>query len=336
MLNDFSLPSSFPCGPYQESWYLALVDAQEKLGFHLRFSGLSSSNGFRESAQVSAILFRKETGAGLPIALKEVFDLKKAVSEDGGKKIRVGACEFSDDRTKGRVQSKGNTVEWDLTISKRRSEDIGFNLVPAPFRLSKFSPGVRLTSRPDLVVQGWVSLNGDRAEVRDTAGAQNFLTGLRSCQSWITVQCDTFENDQGVPVSFVFAGAEFKNRILGIFPSPTISSLHLVYAGKTYNFDSAREAIRVKSHRTLNTWTIEAERGDLTFRASSTFKHKDFAGWTQEDTRGAVIYGAISVFADLEVQVYREGKLQVALKAPHRAVIETFSRKKNPYVPHLI
>lgn len=327
--------TSFPSGPYQESWHLSWVDPSTQKALELRFSVLISNNGFRRIAEAWGAFFHKVPGKETTkVALKETFDLKHFTIASNKEGFQLGSCEFTNETTRGKIQSKGQTIEWDLTMSPR--ETASFDLVPSALRKARLVRNVIITPQPDLQFQGKIRINGTEHVLQSALGMQGHQYGQRSSHSWIIGHCNSFKNEQGASVPFVFEGISLKAHLIAGIPSPTISSFYFLYGGKKHHFNTVRDAVRLKSHHTLSNWTLQAERGDLLFRAHAGFEHKDFAGWTHEDTDGSLVYGASSKFSRLEIHVYQRGKLETALHADQCAYVEICSRKKNPYVPILL
>ena len=325
----------FPEGPYQESWYLSLRDPVTLRALDLRFSLLISNNGFRRVAETWGVFFQKTPGKDTSkLALKETFDLKNfstALNKEG---FQIGDCAFSSNATRGKVQSKGQSIEWDLTMSPR--QNVSFDLVPGSLRKTGLVRNMILTPQPDLSFDGVVRVNGEEFRFKGATGMQGHQSGARNIHSSIAGHCNCFINEQGVPVPFVFDGVSLRSLLFAGIPGPRVSSFYFLYQGKQHYFNSVRDMVRLKSKHSLNDWIFQAERGDLMFRGHATVEHKDFAGLTLEDTNGSLIYFATSKFSNLEIHVYNRGKLETALRGDQTAAIEISSRKKNPYVPLLV
>ena len=92
----------------------------------------------------------------------------------------------------------------------------------------------------------------------------------------------------------------------------------------------------MKSKYTLNEWTFRADRGPLSFHGHVKAEHKDFVGLTYEDTNGSLLYATQCLLSNVEIHVYRAGKLEATFIARGTAAFEVVSREKNPYVDFLI
>jgi hypothetical protein len=320
-------------GPFQEVWYLKMNDPAAQRALWLRFTLLVSDNGFRRIAETWAIHFQRQASREVgKLALKQTYGIEAYSAVDGG--IRIGESEFRDDRTRGKVSSKGRSIEWDLAIAPARA--LSFDLVPPALSRSGLVKNSVVTVGEDLRFTGTVRVDGGESfEFQAAPGMQGHLSGPRNGHSWVWGHCNTFRTDSGAPADFVFEGISARSR-LGPLPSPKLSAFFFSYQGRDYAFNSLWDAVRLRSRNSLLEWTFAAERGELCFRGSARAEHKDFAGLTYEDTDGSLLYCANSKLSDVGVHVYRRGKLEASFQSDGAAAFEVVSRQKNPYVPLLI
>src|SRR5438874_1940451 len=101
---------------FHKNWYLKLNDPLTQRALWLRFTLLSSGNGFKRIAETWAVFFQKSPNREIKkIALKQTYDIK-AFSSPEKADIRIGDCELLEKSTKGIIQSKGSSIEWDLSF----------------------------------------------------------------------------------------------------------------------------------------------------------------------------------------------------------------------------
>jgi len=327
-------------GGYQEVWYLKLNDPDAQRAMWLRFTLLQSDNGFKRAAEVWAIVFhRKDSKDVSKLALKQTQDIRAFSSspspsqEDADSSFRIGDCEFGHGYTRGQIQSKGRTIKWDLKFVP--SQTASFNFVPESLARTGIVKNRVFTPHSDLRFTGTSEVDGERHEWKAVPGMQGHLAGPKNGHSWVWGHCNSFFNEQGHPVPFVFEGLSARSR-LGPVPSPQLSALFFIYQGKEYRFNSLWDAVRCRSQHSLTEWKFSAERGDLLFRGHAGAEHRDFAGITYEDTDGSLLFCANSKLSEMQVVVYRRGKLEATFNSSGTAAFEVVSRHKNPYVPLLI
>lgn len=329
-----------PIPTYQETWYLNLNHPIENRALSLKFSILISANGFRRTAEVTALYFdkaiNKET---LKIALRQRHEID-AFSFSDRDGIRIGECKLTEGRTTGRLQSKGHTLTWDFQLTPRPTTSLPhsshYELIPAPLKRAGFVRNSVFTTDTDLIFTGTCELDGKPLHWDHCPGMQGHQNGSRNGHSWIWGHCNSFTDEQGVPTHFVFEGLSTRTQWLGAIPFPKVTTLFFQYQGKPYFFNSLRDALRLRSRNTLTEWNFQADRNDLSFRGRLSAQYKDFAGITLEDTNGSLIYCSNTQVAEITLFVYRSGKLEATLHSTGGAAFEIASREKNPYIPQLI
>lgn len=338
-----ALKNSKPNSIFQKVWYLKFNDPSTQKALWLRFNLLSSRNGFNRVAETWAVYFEKNSKNReiKKVALRQRHEMTTASSQDLASEqnttIRIGECELSTQlaqgHTKGSVQSKGNSIEWDLTfITGRKSS---FQSIPKFFARTNLVKNSITTPNEELFFSGTTTVNGEVTHWKDALGMLGFMQGSQSGDSWIWGHCNTFVNPQGKPVPFVFEGLSMKAK-LGPLVTPALPSFYFSYQDQDYTFNSLRDSLQIRSKSTLNEWEFRVDRGELSFRGQIQATHKDFVGLTFEDTNGSLLYCANSKLADMKIFVYRKGKLETTLTADGTAAFEIVSRDKNPYVPLLI
>lgn len=323
-------------GAFQEVWYLKVNDPSANRALWLRVTLLISANGFRRVAETWAIHFQRSSSSSKEVsklALKQTHDLK-SFGYDADGTIRVAGCEFGPRHTRGQITSKGKTIAWDLEI--QTGHDVRFNLVPETLSRTGLVRNTAITVAEDLRFSGTTRIDGTESQWTNAAGMQAHLSGTKNGHSWVWGHCNLFVDAQGRPVPFLFEGLSAKARLVGSLPSPRLSTFFFHYDGKAYHFNSLWDALRVKSRSTLTEWQFQADRGDLSFRGKAQAELKDFAGLTYEDTNGSLLYCANSKLSNLEIHVYRRGKLENTFYSHGTAAFEVVTRQKNPYVPLLI
>lgn len=322
-----------PLRPRHQMWLLRLNDSETQTGLWLRFSILLSRNGFRQLAEVRAILFHKDTNQSTQkTVVKQTFDIQAFRESEAGV-IRIGNCELSAHHCRGKVESKQNSMEWELTFNS--PQKLSFNAIPEILKRFKLIQRSMDTVDENLVFSGSTKVNGERITWKEAPGILRKTEGPQIGYSWVWGQSNLFTNEMGQPVPFIFEGFSGRTR-LGPFLSPRLSSFYFYYEGKPYVFNTLRDSFAVKSNPALNEWSFQVDRGDLSFRGQIRAEHKDFAGMALEDTDGSYLYCNTTNLSDLRILVYRRGKLEATLVSTGNASFDVASPEKNPYVPILV
>ncbi|MBC7690473.1 MAG: hypothetical protein H7222_01780 [Methylotenera sp.] len=319
---------------FQETWYLKLNDLKGQRALWIRFHILLSRNGFRKVAETWCVLFqRMENREIQKTALKQSFDISRFSSQkiDGRTVIQIGDCVLGANFTKGMIQSKGKTIEWDFKFEPIQASK--FELLPEYLAKMKMVRTAAATVGGDLRFDGTIQVDSAKISVENAVGMQAHLAGPKSAHSWAWGHCSSFVNEQKQPVPFVFEGLSIRGRIATYLKSPRLSTFYFLYQGKSYEFNRLWDTLRTRSENTLTDWEFQADRGDISFRGHVTAQLRDFVGMTYEDTDGSLLYCAASKLSDMTIWVYRRGKLETTLKSQGSTAFEVTSRTKNPYVP---
>jgi len=322
---------------FHEGWFLKLNDRSGTQALWLRFTTLVTHNGFQRIAETWAVFFQRAPGREITkSALRQRYPIS-AFSRDPSaidSSVRVADCLLSRNGSRGSVQFKGRAIQWDLRLQDVHEKSICF--VPESLKRLGIIKNDYWTLSENLHANGTVTVDGTVYEFKDSTAMLAHISGPKSGHSWVWGQANSFVDDKGQAVPFVFEGITAKSRLPGSLNSPRMSSFYFFYRGQHYQFSSVWDALHLKSKSTITEWNFQADRGDLSFRGTVKAEHKDFAGLTYEDTDGSLLYCANSKLSTMTVHVYRRGKLEATLVANGTAAFEVVSRRKNPYIKTLI
>jgi len=326
---------------FQEVWFLKLNDRLGQNALWLRFTILVTKNGFQKMAETWAIFFHRENNKEISkTAAKQSFNIQSfeplsgREGRAGSAGIRVENCQLTPNMTRGQVTSKGKSIQWDLAIHTVQNHPV--SLLPDTVRKLGLVNNEAWTISEEMLFTGKVTVNGVNYEFANAPGIQGHWSGVRSAHSWVWGQSNSFQNEQGDPVPFIFEGLTSRPRLRGNLAGPRLSSFYFFYRGQHYLFNSLWDAFHLKSQSSITEWKFQADRGELSFRGVARADHKDFAGITFEDTDSSVLYCANSKLSNMSIHVYRRGKLEATFLSNGTAAFEVVSREKNPYVQALI
>lgn len=315
-------------------WYAKFTDPQG-YGLWIRFTFLATSNQFRQVAECWAIFFqRSPNGDVVKTAFKQSQDLKTFFNSPQTDGIQMGECQLTSHQCKGRLQSQGRTIQWNLQMTP--AQDLQFNLVPESLSRSGMIKTQIMTLGEDLRATGFVEVDGKKFLFEKSSAMQGRISGPRTGYSWAWGHCNFFVNERQEPTPIVFEGLSARARLTGPLISPQLSSFFFFYEGQAYHFNTLWSSIRIRSKSNLTAWNFQADRGELSFRGHIQAEYRDFAGLIYEDTDGSLLYCHGSNLCHMTLLIYRNGKLESTLTSPGTTSFETVTRTKNPYVPMLI
>lgn len=336
---------------FYENWAYKVTDPQSQQSLWIRFTVLSSANGFRRASECWVIYAQKNSelnhGETEKVLLKKGYDIREFsvshpensfysenieqdVSNEGGH-LNIGENGFSTTKLWGKLRSKGKTAEWDFEIKPRT--EMAFNYVPpvtqktSLIRSSFFNPGM------DFIFNGTSTIKGRKIEWKDCPGTLVRSSGCHYPKSWAFAHCNSFLSDDGEPESAVFSGLTSDFFFAKPIPLPRMNSFYFFYKGKHYSFNSVWDSVRARSTPSLAEWSFRVDRDQMSFRGELTTEMKDFCGYAFEDTNGTLLYSSHSNLTDMKLHVYQNDKLEKTLTAKNSATFEMVSRKKSPYIP---
>ncbi len=317
---------------FQEVWYLKFNIPNTQSALWLRFTLLSSSNQFRQVAELWGIYFDHQNGATSKLALKQTFAMSAASFDPPV--IKIGQSTLSNQATDGVIQSRGKSIAWSLKTTQRSVASC--NLVPKPLSQLKLVKNTVESVYEDLLFSGWIEIDGNRIEIDKALGMQAHLAGPKNGHNWVWAHCNSFTDEKNHLKDFVFEGLAARARLPGGLPTPTITSLYFWYQGKPYFFSTPTDWFRCHQKLKPNCWEIQAERGKLRFQGTIEFELRDFAGVTYEDTDGSLLYCSNSKLSNARFSVYENGRLIENFVSKRSAALEIVSREKNLYTPLLV
>ena len=321
--------------PFQEVWFFKLNHPTRPQALWLRWTLLTSENGFRKTAEVWAILFNRTESETQKTALKQSFEISQFLVKPGGS-IQIGSSELAPTSTVGKVEGMGKTLSWNLQFKPRTETTVSFSLVPEALQRAGIAKNEAIAVHEDLLATGTCELNGVRFEWDHAVAMLGHITGPRNGHSWVWAHCNQFQDESGKPSDVLFDGITGRARVPVIGKTPALSTFLFRYRGDVYRFDTVWDALRARSVLSTMGWSFQADRGDLSFRGQIRSEARDFAGVTYEDTDGTFLYCSNTKLAAMDLQIYRSGKLEASYRSPHGAAFEIVSRSKNPYVPLMI
>lgn len=321
-------------GGFQEIWHLKVNDPENQRAFWVRFVLMASRNGFRRVSEVWGVYFQRGANKEVfKVALKQSHDLNSFSALDSSG-VRIGECELTSQGSRGSIQSKGHTLRWNLSF--RSAREVSCEFIPEPLRKTKLVRIALTTEHEDLRCTGKVQVDGEEISIQDAPAMQGHIRGSGVPRSWVWGHCNSFVDEKGEMADFIFEGLTARTQLVGPLTTPKLSSFFFWYKGQPHRFNGMWDLMHLRSENTLTEWKFQADRGDLSFRGQVKAEHRDFAGLTYEDTNGSLLYCADTKLADMQVHVYRKGKLEATFLSKGSASFEIASRNRSPYVHLLI
>jgi len=323
---------------FTEEWYFKLNDPDSGTALYLRCPILIGHQGFRKTAETWGVFFSRnpQTGEVSKFALKRAYELSDFDSQRGAhcETFRIGPCEFSDDGTRGVIETKDRVLKWNLKI--RRAELPTFEFAPQSALRLGLVRTQAVTAGQNLLFTGTFSINDQEYEVVDAPGAQGHVSGPSLRTSWVWGHCNHFVDTKGQKQDLIFEGLTGRVSSFGKRFLPQFSSYLFVYRGERYEFNTWMDLVRLRSSHSHTEWIFQADRKGISFRGHMRAGLRDMAGLTMEDSNDTFVYATVSLVTDMNLLIYRDGKLEGNFQSQGHAALEIVERTKSPYVPFLV
>lgn len=323
--------------PILDIHWLRVQIPEERASLFLRGSLLKTSNGFKKNAELSASFTRKTTTGELSRAfLKRQYDFRE-VEFDGARMsgIRTGNILLGPSRWSGEIKSTEASMAWDLKAEKLNpssatNSDL-FSILGTQHRHLIGHPYQSEVLSPHLLLSGTVQVNETTYRLNNAHAISGRSFGTKELTPSYSLSCRSLNIDQKSTDSFVFLQS-FKFKLGGLLPIKSMISGYIRYDGQTYQLNRLWDLLRSRSHLESNRSEFQLDAGPIAFKIQVDSKIKDFSGYRYENTDGNLLYCSDTESADLNVLVYRKGKLEATLRSNGQASVEMISTQKNPYV----
>ena len=300
----------------------------------LRWTLLTSENGFRKTAEVWAILFNRTESETQKTALKQSFEISQFLVKPG-EAFKSGLRNSLPLRRWARSRAWAKRLVGTSSSSRARNLRSRFPWYQKPCR----EQGSPKTKRLRCMRTCW-----QPAPASSTESASSGITRLRC---WAISRAPETDTPGSGPTAISFRMSPANQAMSCLTGSPaeraSLSSARhrrsaplFRYRGDVYRFDTVWDALRARSVLSTMGWSFQADRGDLSFRGQIRSEARDFAGVTYEDTDGTFLYCSNTKLAAMDLQIYRAAGWKASYRSPHGAAFEIVSRSKNPYVPLMI
>ena len=217
---------------FQKSWYLKLNDPTANRALWLRFNFLFSTNGFKKMGETWAIFFYRDSALEVKkMSIKQIFEALPP-PDLNSPQVKIGECELDDHQTRGTIQSKGHQVQWDLKIEK--GLPASFNVFPEVLLKTGMIQSTLFTPYEELFFTGTLQIGNQEPVVWNrTPGMQSSTFGPKYPRAWAWSHCNSFSDDQGNPVRFLFEGVAMRTHF-GPVTGPALSSFYFHYCDQAY------------------------------------------------------------------------------------------------------
>jgi hypothetical protein len=286
--------------PRYEVWFLTLNHRASQRGFWFRYtveSPVASTHKAKPGAALWAAAFWRMS-PDLNFGIRRDCSIDQ-FSFDGRQEfnLKIGDGLFSSSRAKGRVQSDGHTIEWDLTYEP--CETTHHHVSRTLVRLARPSSFV-CSPNLDTRFSGTIVVDGETVVLEDEPGCQSHLWGRKHVDEWVWVHSNAFEKHPGT----VFEGLAARPRRAGQM-LPPIQSLYLRHAGEEHRFVRLRLAEQWQRKLGMGYWSFSAMNTRVYIEGAAQCRLRDMLQAEYTDPDGEPLYCINSEVANLRIRVFR-------------------------------
>jgi hypothetical protein len=294
---------------HYEVYYLTLTDPATGVGIWIRYTMLAPLGSQEPTCALWFAAMDPRPGARPVLARKQTFPIAELQAGRSPFELSVAGATLSDGKMAGGLDD----VRWDLRwqAAPRPYEPIN----PGLGRLG-LAKTVFVVPHADVVIEGHITLDGQRLELTGVRGGQSHLWGSEHAESWAWAHCNDLRSSAGSPAAGAFfdgvsALVHRFGRTLG--PNTPIVGC---FDGRPFESTSPRRLLANSSRFDLDGWRFEAIDRSRKLVGHIQPVREQLVGVTYQDPDGreAYCYNSETASARLEVQE-RVGRAWRAVEA---------------------
>lgn len=301
-----------PCSTrgHVESWFLKANDPQSRRALWLKWTVWAGDRAPRKAvAEAWAVAFSTARGH---VATKTSVPFERASFDRHVIGACVDGCTLSSRAARGRVESGGRSIAYDLTIDPRQAP---YRLYPSRWMYTGPIPSQKtLTPVPDARITGHVLVDGERWDLQAWPGMIGHNWGRHS-ELYVWGQCNCW--DDGADV--VFEGAAARVRVAGVL-LPLRTTLMIRHQGTTYPLTDLTSVMHNEGKLSARRWQFRGAGKRVAVRGEMWEQTDDFVGLFYTNPDGATLHCLNSKIAHAELSLSLEGRAPRMLRSTRAAL----------------
>lgn len=174
-----------------EAWFLTFTEPITGRGYWIRSTYLAPRKG-SASAGVWFAQF-DPADPGRTFGLHRRSDAWSISTEEFD--VRIQGTFMASGLAEGSIEVGGRSVSWKLEYPTGGDT---YQLLPPALYRGQVAPTKPLSPNVDTRVSGWISVDGERAQIDRAPGQQGHLWGERHALRWAWAQCGDFMDEEAV------------------------------------------------------------------------------------------------------------------------------------------
>jgi hypothetical protein len=309
-----------------ESWFLKANDPRQRRALLLRWTIWAGDHApDRALAETWAVAYG---AAGGPVATKTSVPFERASFAAGALGAEVDGCRLSPESARGRVESGGRSIAYDLHLESR---DPPIVHLPARWMYAPAFPFQKLASlMPNIRVRGTATVQGETWALQAWPGMVGHTWGHAHTEPYAWGHCNAWDAAEPPDGEVVLEG--FTARAVALLPP--VTSLSLRVAGESFPLNGFSSLAQNAGSITPRRWSFRGfrpQRPRVEVAGEMWADTDDFAGLFFHQPDGSECLCLSSMLARAEITLSIAGRpprtlrseraaLELATSDPHHGV----------------
>ncbi len=297
---------------HYESWFLRANHRTRNVAFWIRYT-IFAPHGRPQDAigELWAIHFDGERR--LIRAAKSEIPVSDCTFAPRGLDVRVGGATLKAGELRGSA-SGAHSIRWMLEY---RGGGTPMIFLPEPTYAARLPKAKALCTRPQVVFDGTLEVDGELIAIDGWVGSENHNWGSKHTDTYAWGQVVGFDD---APEAFLeCVTARLK---LGPFWTPPMTIVCLRFGGRDYKLNSGLQMLRAKGAWKDFDWHFDSAESGVRIHGRIHAAPEDFVSLTYYNPPGGTHTCLNSKLAACEVTLERAGEPPVTLTTRHRAAFE--------------
>jgi hypothetical protein len=297
---------------HYESWFLRANHPTRRVAFWIRYT-IFAPHGRPQDAigELWAIHFDGERQRIR--AAKSEVPVGDCCFATRGLDVRIGSATLEAGALRGGA-SGAHSIRWALEY---RDGGAPMVFLPEPTYEARWPKAKALCTRPGIVFDGALEVDGESIAIDGWIGSENHNWGSRHTDTYVWGQVVGFDE---APEAFLeCVTAKLK---LGPLWTPAMTIVCLRFEGRDYRLNSRRQMFRAKGAWKDFDWRFDSAEAGVRIHGRIHAAPEDFVSLTYYNPPGGTHTCLNSKLAACEVTLERPGKPDVTLATGHRAAFE--------------
>ena len=237
--------------------------------------------------------------------------------------VAVDGCTMTASSSKGRIDTAGRVIAWDLALASRGGPLVHF---PKAWMYERPFPSSKLVSpMPDLRVSGDVVVNGAKWTLDAWPGLLGHNWGRRHANLYGWGHCNVWERgddasggDRGDVEDLVFEGVSARVRLgrgkLGVL-APTTTLLCVRHRGVRYDVNAVADLARNRGEITPRRWSFRGANALCRVDGEMWAETDDFVGLHYANPDGQMTYCLNTKIAHARIELTMRGRPPMVVRS---------------------